>query len=409
MKANGAEIRIDYLLSKTLELWWQAKADFPSFPREISRKERGLNKRKIEDFRQDLAAIIKNQGSNTWRHEIFSIFKTLESSIIGYNQNCIDFFSDRGYPDVTEAFLETARNFDPQIGVYDISQAIRNVWIMNSIQILFGQEAVLSPSVFSYSMLYPYSDNYLDDEAIALPEKLDFNKRFLAWIKGEEATPVNGLEEQIYRLVKHIEGQYARQLYPLVYESLLAIHGAQNKSLQQQRGRGIPFKDNIIGITFEKGGTSVLADGYLVKGNLTEQEAIFIFGYGAFLQMIDDLQDLKADRRQGHMTIFSQLAGKWPLDQLVNKLFWFIEDTLEKINPFISPEAMKLRAVMKESCKLMILEAISHNKRFFTREYLKGLETYSILPLGYWKGVKKRFQKTFTAEELQRIIEALEH
>jgi len=30
----------------------------------------------------------------------------------------------------------------------------------------------------------------------------------------------------------------------------------------------------------EKGGTSVIADGYLVHGEMTEEEALFAFGFG---------------------------------------------------------------------------------------------------------------------------------
>ena len=61
--------------------------------------------------------------------------------------------------------------------VYDIFQAIRNVWIMNSIQILYNMEVKLTPSIFAYSMLYPYSDNYLDDANISVGEKVEFNKK----------------------------------------------------------------------------------------------------------------------------------------------------------------------------------------------------------------------------------------
>lgn len=38
-----------------------------------------------------------------------------------------------------------------------------------------------------------------------------------------------------------------------------------------------------------KGGASVLADGYLVAGKLTKDQEYFLFGYGAYLQLLDDI------------------------------------------------------------------------------------------------------------------------
>jgi hypothetical protein len=47
--------------------------------------------------------------------------------------------------------------------------------------------------------------------------------------------------------------------------------------------------DKILPISFFKGGTSVLADAFLVKGNLNIKEMHFAFAYGSFLQLLDDL------------------------------------------------------------------------------------------------------------------------
>jgi hypothetical protein len=74
-----------------------------------------------------------------------------------------------------------------------------------------------------------------------------------------------------------IESEYTRTAYPGVYESPLAIHRAQEKSLRQQireRGRAEP---EIRDLSVEKGGASVLADEYLAKGWLTQEEPEFAF------------------------------------------------------------------------------------------------------------------------------------
>ena len=67
--------------------------------------------------------------------------------------------------DVTATFLDEALAFNPSFELGDLYQALRNVWIMNSQQLFRGSPIVYSPSIFAYSMLYPYTDNALDDRS----------------------------------------------------------------------------------------------------------------------------------------------------------------------------------------------------------------------------------------------------
>ena len=46
----------------------------------------------------------------------------------------------------------------------EIGQAMRNVWIMNISQVLLNVEVKFTNAIFAYSMLYPYTDNILDDK-----------------------------------------------------------------------------------------------------------------------------------------------------------------------------------------------------------------------------------------------------
>lgn len=80
---------------------------------------------------------------------------------------------------------------------------------------------------------------------------------------------------------------------------------------------------DVLGISLEKGGASVLADAYLVQGTVDDAVASFAVGWGALLQFVDDLQDVATDRADGVLTVFSQGAGRWPLDPLENRLLGF--------------------------------------------------------------------------------------
>ena len=52
----------------------------------------------------------------------------------------------------------------------DVVQACRNAWTVCGIQPLVGIMR-MTPAIVGYSLLYPYRDNYLDDEGISTQRK----------------------------------------------------------------------------------------------------------------------------------------------------------------------------------------------------------------------------------------------
>jgi len=123
--------------------------------------------------------------------------------------------------------------------------------------------------------------------------------------------------------------------------------------------------------------------------------------------LIDDLQDVKEDLDNNHMTIFSVLATKLPLDKLVNKLFWFIDEVLNHTNVFSCEESIKIKKVIQESCKVMILEAIAKNKKMFSRRYINQMKKYSMIRFSYYRKLKSKFKKNFCDEDILNICIAL--
>jgi hypothetical protein len=98
------------------------------------------------------------------------------------------------------------------------------------------------------------------------------------------------------RLIRMIEEEYPRPIFPDVHASLRAIHRAQIESLRLHDAPDHDYESELLPLTITKGGTSVLADGYLVTGDLSSSHAEAVFGYGVLLQLIDDLQDVDEDR-----------------------------------------------------------------------------------------------------------------
>lgn len=400
---------IDQLRTNSLSKWRDTSIRLENQQLEISSFEQKKNEAAVEAFRKEMAALVQQipghfANQEKWKQKIVARVKLFEGSFAGNGPSRLDYFLELGYGEVTSAFLKKVNAFDPKLDVYDTFQAIRNVWIMNSIQILYGMEVKLTPSIFAYSLMYPYSDNYLDDPTITHAEKKAFNSRFQKWLLGEKAQPSNEREERLYQLVAMVEDEFERRKFPKVYESLLAIHAAQEKSLSQQSEQKHPSEEEILAISIEKGGASVLADAFLVRGEVYPEEAQYLFDYGVFLQLIDDLQDVEEDLAAAHLTIFTQQEQKEPLDFLTNRLKNFIDAFSRRGQCFPLEQAEELKAVISQSSLLMLDEAIAQNQARYNPVYYKMVEKASSVRLAYLAGTRQTFQESFSAADLMKIF-----
>jgi hypothetical protein len=300
-----------------------------------------------------------------------------------FDRPFLNFFIEQGYLEVAQEFIARARKEDSELKSEEIFQAIRNVWIMNSLQIFWGLPLEMTPSVYAYSMLYPYTDNFLDNPEVSSEEKIKFNQRLSKVLNGEKLTPTNFIEEKVFTLVGQIESQYCRDSFPEVFDSLRLIQEAQTESIKQDKDELLAY-DKILPISFFKGGTSVLADAFLVKGNLNIKEMHFAFAYGSFLQLLDDLQDAVVDKKDNHQTLFSITNNNELIDNEVISLISFIF----KANAADESDT-PIMSLMKEvitSCTLaMIMDAAGRNPGLISNRLYKELECYSKVRLSFYK------------------------
>jgi hypothetical protein len=311
-----------------------------------------------------------------------------------------------GFCDVTAAFISEARTFDAAFKLDDMLQSLRNVWIMNCIQVLMGMKVGITPSVFAYSMLYPYTDNYLDAGTVSSVKKHSINHRFGRRLSGERLKAENPLEGRLFKLVDMIEGQYERCLYPAVYMSLQGIHEAQIRSMQQDCAA--LTAEDILDISVHKGGTSVLADACLIKGSLSEEEALSAFCFGVLLQLVDDLQDAAEDRSVSHYTLFSVDRGSVNAESITNRLINFTIDLLDNHMNFFGTEAVLIREVMKKSIIFLIMGAAACNSSMYGRDYLSRLEELSPVSFRCLKDSYRRIGREYTKLRLKLSLKSLE-
>jgi hypothetical protein len=347
------------------------------------------------------------------RSRVTSAFTDFAKYCLDFDDTHLELLLNDGFSAVATQLARQARQFDPGVSASDIFQASRNAWTACGLQVLLGRDMRLTPSIFAYSMLYPYTDNYLDDPATSRSAKLAFSERFRRRLDGDAPAPFNDREATIWRLVELIEEEYARADWPEVYDSLLAIHRAQENSVRLLRSGSSAAGVDILKLSFEKGGASVLADAYLVAGSLSPEEAQFAFDWGVLLQLADDLQDLQQDLREGILTIFTQAAARAPLDSLTTDTLNFGHRVMSQVDRMpsnhsaynaVAARHKSLAEMIRMSCSLLLIWSAGESAKLYTNRYLAELETHS--PFRFAPLTEKRKKLARWTSPLARLFES---
>ncbi len=386
------------LLEEHEKAWWAGDSSLPDLGRTYSPSEQRSRQRELQRLVDQLLAELRHPPATASDRDAVERRMTLSGrafarSSLGIDDAHMDLLLQGGFTPCAREFADRARRFDAKMPFEDIVQASRNVWTMNGLQTMLGLPLRVTPSAFGYSMLYPYTDNLLDDPDVPEEEKARVNERFGRRIAGENLAPKTAYETALWSLFAEIESEYDRAKAPRVYESLEVIHRAQTESVRLLRRDEPPYGVDVLGISLEKGGASVLADGYLVAGDLTRSQAALFFGLGALLQLADDLQDVDGDRRSGTLTVFSQAARRWPLDRLVSRALHFRAFVLSEFHPGDAPGAARLGDLMRGASLQLILGAVGAAPRLFTREYVRNLERFSPFRFHALLGQRRRLER----------------
>ena len=380
------------------DLWWSSDSGFPRFKRSFSFLERWRNGRKLDQLTdlitRELANLVSDESARmAMRDRVMVKARPFICLSLGLRNEHIDLVLRRKFIEISAEFAARARKFDTSLTDENIYQAARNVMSMNFMQLLLDRKVELTPSVFAYSMLYPLTDNYLDDPAVSGGEKQEFGKNFRLRLLGEKINPRNEHEEALWRLVAMVEGQFERQKHTHLYESLIAIHDAQSRSMAML-GRAKSLDDReVLDISFEKGGTSVLADGYLVAGELSQPQREFTYGYGCFTQLMDDIEDIKGDGEAGIITLFTKAARDEKLDETTNRLFNFGDRFIRQMEQFTSPDALVLRELVWTCTHIALIGSMVASAEYYTQDYLKILQTHYPYPFRALGKQQKKLQE----------------
>jgi hypothetical protein len=361
--------------------WWESRSTFPQFQRSYSVSDLNGNDRELQRVAdlvmKELDHMPRDEaGQVAVRERLLEVVKPFVREALGLEESHLDLILSSGFIDTSAEFAREALKYDPMLTDADIYQASRNVMSMNFMQLLLGLPVQLTPSVFAYSLLYPYSDNILDDPRIPAQEKASFGKWFKGVLMNEDPPPRSDRERRIKEMIGLVENEFGRAKYPRVYESMLGIHSAQVRSMETIQIKQSPYEADVLGLSFEKGGASVLGDGYLVAGDLTSEQRKFMFGYGCFTQLMDDIEDIQSDLTGGIATIFSQSAGSWALDGMTNRLFHFGEAVFRQMDQFPGKDAQNLRELVWICIQPALIGSLITSHKYYNPGYLRDLQLH---------------------------------
>lgn len=274
------------------------------------------------------------------------------------------------FSEASRLFVEQAHEFDRGICDDDIQQALRNLWVFNALQLMFAGTVSCRPGAFAYSLLYPYTDNFFDNPETRPSVKQAFGAWISERLSGKIPDPGIGVSGRVHALIRMIEEEFPRSMYPHVYEGLHAIHDAQMQALVNP---GDATDGTMEEVSVRKGGSSVLADALLVRGWLHPHEIEFSFRFGVLLQFIDDLQDGSVDAGKNFVTLFSAGRARTAAHDPVCRLFRFVFETFAPGHMPDSGAAQQIMGLMRRSCLALICDAVHRQAERFDGGFVKSI------------------------------------
>lgn len=370
--------------------WLVATEDFPDYLEEISLERKQQNEAYANRVSEEFHRLTRHLprlpiGRSKWRKKTLDfIFRVLyEENIIGIH-NAMNQTEIEAFYEELMVFLKQVRHFSPELRFDEIGQAIRNYIVYAMFKVIHLVPSGFSNAGFGYSMLYPFTDNYIDDTKSSPADKQEYNQLIRDKLLGKEVLPRCEHYKKTCELLQAIAAQYPREKDDRVYTLLLMMLEAQEKSLYQQQSDTTLSEAERLNISIFKGGVSVLVDRFLVNKELTPADLHFYLGFGFFLQLADDLQDIKDDSENGYQTLFTVDLSMGHEEKLVNKLLHFLHNIMDSY----SAENDTFKNFVLASSNQLIYTSLCGSKEFFSQEYRRNIEKYLPITFSYLEAAK---------------------
>lgn len=424
-------------LEKVKLIWLEASDRFPNHLTEFTPEQQLRNEAYADQVSKSFHDQMKSYPRlkfrrRKWSQQTQSFLMNLlnEEQIIGIHHAMSPQELTAFYQELME-FAGHARHFAPELSFADLGQAIRNYIVFAMFKVINCKSSDRNHSVsdnstynsidsdrswngntgysnagFGYSMLYPFTDNYIDTIANTLADKQEYNQLIRDTIEGKKVTFKDSYHKKTHLLLKAIEESYPRELDNVIYTLLLMMLEAQEESLAQQSKMHILTPEQRLNISLFKGGVSVLVDRYLINKPLSEEDYLFYLGFGFFLQLADDLQDIGEDSCNGYQTIFTLNLEPSNEERIVNKLLNF----LHTIMGAYSADNNRFKEFVKQSSYLLIYSSVIGSKNFFSDPYLAQIDKRLPVTTPYLERIKGGLierQDLATQDQYKKLLDCL--
>lgn len=382
---------MEQYLNIVKQIWLDSDTSFPEFLEAVPRKVKEENEQYVRDILNAFQRQINCYprilfGRRKWKRVTRGLIMDVLS-----NEAVIGLHFAMGYQRISTfyeeliEFLRHVRKFAPELSFEDIGQAIRNYIVYAMFKEIHQVNRGFSMAGFGYSMLYPFTDNYIDSDKITAAGKQKYNQLIRNQLEGHEVHPDSIHQKKTCELLQAIESEYPRDTDSMIYQLLLRMLQAQEDSLRQQSKDLKLTEAERLDISVYKGGISVFIDRYLAKKEIKEEDLVFYLGLGLFLQLADDLQDIGPDSGQGYQTLFTLNLNPCQEEFLVNQLLNFIHFIMSSYKA----ENEVFKNFVMANCYQLIFTSISRSKEFFSRDYLSRLEQYLPVTNPFFEDFKK--------------------
>lgn len=418
-------------LEEIVALWNGLPSSFPQFLEEVSEEKKRQNEAVIEE----MAARWQEKGKEfpkkqeeqlVWKQEIEEMTEEFleNEELLGIRQ----YMSQETlaeFKEETKRFVRQTRSFDPELSAENIWQALRNYFIYAVIADLQGQKQECKEAAFAYSLLYPYTDNFIDEKGHTKQEKESYNRMIADILQGapgmpekrtQEAPekvssrvleksvanmPEKRIQEKTSQLLKRLVDSYTGEKNQEIRNLLLMMLEAQSRSIRQQTGKGELTKEDILNISAYKGSVSVLIDYFFTTEELREEEVRFYMRFGFFLQLADDLQDRKEDRKSGSKTLMVHATQKGELAENVNRLLHYAHRIFAEFTPVNN----RLKSFMEKNSYSLVLGAAMENPECFSKEEQERMERCFLIHMEFLQKFSQKQKKAY--ENSDRYSEQL--
>ena len=402
--------------------WLAASNYFPDFLSEISKETKTRNEQYIQTISNDFQKQLKGFsripiGHKKRKQKMINLLTDVicNETIIGIHY-CMDQKTLEAFQEELKEFLRHVRKFAPELSFDDVGQALRNYIVYVMFKEIKQIKSGFSMAGFGYSMLYPFTDNYIDSINYSDKEKTEYNKIIRDKIEGKEVHPKSMHQRKTCELLQAIESEYPRDNDSTVFTLLLMMLEAQENSIRQQykmnwQANSLVMKKDLpltagerLDISLYKGGISVLIDRFFVQKEITEDEWIFYLGLGFFLQLADDLQDIKNDSMQGNQTIFTVDLHHGQEKKIVNKMLHFVHHIMDAYQA----ENDIFKNFILSNCYQLIYSSAIGSKEFFSKDYLDELEKYLPVTYPFLENTKKNLIENKDTKIQDRYMKILD-